>query len=134
MLVDDHYNIVCLGDWEFTYAAPPEYQCSLTSWLILSKPHVWTEEDYRRYCGQLELFLGVLREVEEEREGKGEGGLEQEKRLSEVIRKSHVDGSFWFVLCARCGLFFDDLWERFQKFGPVDSGSRAVEETDGENS
>jgi len=126
MLVDRDYNVVCLGDWEFTYTAPSEYQCCLASWLILSKPHTWSQEDYNLYSTQLDIFLPILEEEENKR---ADTGLivKPASRLSNVIRRGWLDGTFWFVLCARSGLFFDDLWERFQRFGPVNFGSQGIE-------
>jgi hypothetical protein len=128
ILVDKEYNVVCLGDWEFTYAAPSEYQCCLASWLILSKPHTWTQEDYSLYCKQLELFLEVLGEEESKRMDAGRV-IDSAPRLSDVIRQGQSDGTFWFVSCARSGLFFDELWDRFQKFDPVNFGAQGKDET-----
>jgi hypothetical protein len=108
MLVDKEYNIVGLGDWEFTYAAPTEYQCSLASWLILSKPHTWSQEDYDHYSMQLDLFLQILEEEENRRLGTGLIA-EAEARLSKVIRQGKLDGTFWFVQCATSGLFVGAL-------------------------
>lgn len=129
MLVDRNYNIVCLGDWEFTYAAPAEYQCSLASWLILSKPHTWSQEDYNLYSTQLDLFLQILEEEENKRPGTGLIA-KPESRLSKVIRQGKLDGTFWVVQCAKSGLFFDELWERFEKFDPVNFYSQVVETED----
>ncbi|KAI9760397.1 MAG: hypothetical protein M4579_001693 [Chaenotheca gracillima] len=125
MLVDNNYNIVGLGDWEFTYAAPPEYQCCLASWLILSKPYDWSLEDYNIYSVQLKRFLEILEEEENQRSSMD---LDlRGVRLSSVIRKGWEDGTFWFVLCTRSGIFFDDLWERFRKFDPVNFFLQSVE-------
>lgn len=128
MLVDGEYNVVCIGDWEFTYTAPSEYQCCLASWLILSKPHTWSHEDHDRYSRQLDLFLRVLEEEEDRRADTTAAGrvAEPAARLSSVMRRGWVDGTFWFVLCARSGLFFDDLWARFRKFRPEETRGRPV--------
>lgn len=124
--MDKDYNVVCLGDWEFTYSAPSEYQCCLSSWLILSKPHTWEQDDYRLYCKQLELFLQVLREEDSKRIDTGII-IDSASRLSDVIRQGQSDGTFWFVSCAKSGLFFDKLWDRFQRFDPVNFGSQGIE-------
>jgi hypothetical protein len=91
---------------------------------MLSKPHTWSQEDYRLYCTQLDLFLQILQEEESKRT---ETGLipDPTPRLSHVIRQGESDGTFWFVLCARSGLFFDELWYRFERFDHV--GSQAKE-------
>ncbi|KAI9841641.1 MAG: hypothetical protein M1837_000488 [Sclerophora amabilis] len=129
MLVDGDYNIVCLGDWEFTYAAPAEYQCCLASWLILSKPYDWTLEDYNLYSTRLKHFLEILEEEEKQRAKvvPSANPTRRDSSLSNVIRKGWEDGTFWFVLCARSGLFFDALWERFRRFHPVNSSLQAGE-------
>lgn len=117
--MDGDYNIVCLGDWEFTYAAPSEYQCCLASWLILSKPYDWSLEDYKAYSVQLKLFLDILEEEEKKRASRVLARNPTDPSLSSIIRNGWLDGTFWFVLCARYGLFFDALWERFRKFDAV---------------
>jgi len=50
--------------------------------------------------------------------------IDSAQRLSDVIRQGQSDGTFWFVSCARSGLFFDELWDRFQKFDTVNFGSQ----------
>ena len=121
MLVDRDYNIVCLPDWEFTYAAPSEYQCCLASWLILTKPYDWSLEDHHSYSTQLKLFLEVLEEEEKARAANTTefAGNIRDSSLSAVIRKGWFDGTFWIIQCVRHGLFFDELWDRFQRFDPV---------------
>lgn len=125
ILVDKEFNVVGLGDWEFTYAAPYEYQCCLASWLVLSKPHTWTQEDYSLYCKQLGIFLEILEEEETKRIDTRL--VIDSSRLSSVIRQGQADGTFWFVSCARSGLFFDELWDRFERFDPVNFGAYSME-------
>lgn len=119
MLVDDHYDVECLGDWEFTYTAPSEYQCSYASWLILilTKPHTWEQEGYDLYRTQLDLFLQVLKEEEEKRAYTNL--VPATPSLSDVVRHGQSDGTFWYIVRVRSGLFFDELWERCQKFDPI---------------
>lgn len=124
ILFDKEFNVVGLGDWEFTYAAPLEYQCCLASWLILSKPHTWTQEDYNLYCKQLELFLEVLEE--EEMKKLNSESATNSSRLSSVIKQGQLDGTFWFVSCARSGLFFDELGIVFRDLIPLISSRKMV--------
>ena len=33
---------------------------------------------------------------------------------------------FWFILCTRCSSFFDELWDCFQRFDPVNFGLYSI--------
>ena len=113
MLVDGDYNIVGLADWEFTYTAPQEYQCCMASWLILSRPYDWIPEDCENYSKQLRLFLEVLEEEESSHPMALSHALSKNS-LSSVIRDGWSSGAFWFILCARNTLYFNELWARFE--------------------
>lgn len=93
MLVVGEYNIVCLGDWEFNYAAPTEYQCSLVTWLILSRPHTPDREWITTSTTLLDLFLQLIKERENKRLGTG-FIAKPESRLSKVIWQGKLGGTF----------------------------------------
>jgi hypothetical protein len=112
ILVDSEYQIVGLADWEFTYTAPKEYESCMLSWLILSKPYDWTFEDAKLYSKHLQLFLEVLEDVEI-----SHSAIKPAKHaLSTILRKSWSNGTFWLMLCARNGLYFNELWERYNQY------------------
>ena len=113
MLVDGDYNILGFNDWEFTYAAPQDYQCCMVSWLILSKPYTWRTTDCKRYEEQLEIFLEALRDEETTRPLEFFKGSPRHA-LSKMIQESWLSGKFWLMLCLRSGLYFNEFWERFE--------------------
>jgi aminoglycoside phosphotransferase (APT) family kinase protein len=114
ILVDGEYNIVGLADWEFTYTAPKEYECCMLSWLILSKPYDWTIEDAQLYSKHLQLFLEILEDVESNHSAKS-SNRSAKHALSTTLRESWSNGTFWLMLCARNGLYFNELWQRFNQ-------------------
>ncbi|PGH12374.1 hypothetical protein AJ79_04322 [Helicocarpus griseus UAMH5409] len=106
VLVDGDVRLSGVVDWEFTYAAPPEFSRSSPFWLIIEHPEYWNQalDDWtREYETRLPIFLDVLREQEED--GLRRGVLLEPQNLSQHMRQS------WETK----RLFGDgDLEERFQ--------------------
>ncbi|EEP77854.1 predicted protein [Uncinocarpus reesii 1704] len=108
-------------DWEFTYAAPPQFLASAPEWLLLQRPAEWIRDRgfdsfMEAYLPKLELFLGCLERQEAERGISGTG-----EALSARMRQSMDDRTFWFNIAIRDGWSLDWIyWNMIDNyvFGP----------------
>ncbi|ATY67444.1 kinase-like domain [Cordyceps militaris] len=130
ILVDANMDIVCVIDWEFSYAAPSEYTFAPPWWLLLEQPEYWDNgfddwlENYER---RLPTFLRAMASCEDEYIAAGR--LQEAQRLSGKMRESWASGDFWTVYAARRSFAFDTVfWKKLDArfFGPdEDSGALA---------
>ncbi|KAB8356646.1 hypothetical protein FH972_024223 [Carpinus fangiana] len=103
VLVDDNLSVVSVIDWEFTYAAPPEFSNAPPWWLLLVEPEkhesgvdAWAEE----YDSRLKIFLAALKEQEAAMVARGT--LRRDQILSNDMKKSWESGDFWVMLSCSC--------------------------------
>ncbi|KAK8166876.1 hypothetical protein IWX90DRAFT_503828 [Phyllosticta citrichinensis] len=116
VLVDDDFNIIAVLDCEFSYAAPYQYTCS-PPWLLIWDHGKTNFVD--TYRPKFELLLKVLRELEDEaaiaNDDDGNAAFADYKlpprpRLSELMKQSWDDGTFWFVQGVRNSNDFDQIY------------------------
>ncbi|KAE8351836.1 kinase-like domain-containing protein [Aspergillus coremiiformis] len=101
VLVNDALQVVGVIDWEFCYAAPAQFACSIPWWLLLQRPHSIINKVGGRafldaFLPKADLFLQTMAEAEEAR---GLGSTDDS--LSVRMRKSIDDQSAWFILACR---------------------------------
>jgi len=114
VLVDASCKIVAVIDWEFCYAAPAEFTHSPPWWLLIETPECYPRPSsststaldafLAAYAPRLETFLRVLEAREHAR------GLEGTGWLSDRMRQSWADRTFWVGLAARKSYAFDNLF------------------------
>jgi hypothetical protein len=126
VLANAEFQVTGVVDWEFTYAAPPEFAYSAPLWLLLELPEYWPEglDDWTRvYEARLPVFLAAMRE--RETAAIRRGILKDEQRLSDFIHDSWSTGDFWVSYVARRCWAFDTVYcskidRRFFGDGTVD--------------
>ncbi|KKY24151.1 putative phosphotransferase enzyme family protein [Phaeomoniella chlamydospora] len=114
LIVDDDLDVKSTIDWEYCYAAPAELTYCSPWWLLLSRPTIWEEElssFLEQYIPRHQLFLGVLREYEDERIA--DGLLSECQRLSDSMAQSLSNGNFWFCIAVTSSFIFDDVYWQF---------------------
>ncbi|OAX81669.1 hypothetical protein ACJ72_03992 [Emergomyces africanus] len=82
-------------DWKFTYAAPIEFTCTTSWWLLLERPEAWESDlnDFLiRYTPRLQIFLKIIRDCED-RQVRNEN-LTDSQRLSDRMAHSLDSGLF----------------------------------------
>ena len=104
-------------DWEFTYAASPEFAHSAPVWLLLELPEYWPEglDDWMRvYEKNLPVFLAAI--SERETAAIKHGILKEHQRLSQFIDDSWRTGDFWASYAARrCWAFDMIYWAKIDR-------------------
>ncbi|KAL2838565.1 kinase-like domain-containing protein [Aspergillus pseudoustus] len=117
VLVNDSLEVVAVIDWEFCYAAPPQFSSSIPWWLLLQQPYVLLNElgpdaFLDAFIPKANIFLQVLEEREISREI-----AQKSVRLSSHMRRSLEDRSAWFMLACRMtgsvDLIYWDLLDEF---------------------
>ena len=101
-------------DWEYTYVAPAEFTYAAPWWLLFETPEAWESdlnEFLRRYTPRLQLFLSILRSVEDQQIQTKT--MNESQRLSNNMAQSMGNGVFWFCLAARKSYMFDDIYWTF---------------------
>lgn len=117
-------TIAGVVDWEFSYTAPVEFSHAPPWWLLLDKPEYWAKglDDWCfEYEKRLKIFLGVLKDIEEEMIG----DKPEKNRLSHAMQRSWDTGDFWIMYAARDGFAFDGIyWQKIDQrfFGPGKQG------------
>ncbi|WEW60025.1 hypothetical protein PRK78_005508 [Emydomyces testavorans] len=115
-------------DWEFTYAAPPEFAHSPPFWLLLESPEFWDDgfDNWTElYEKRLETFLNVL--AEREKDALNRQVLREPQHLAERMKESWKNGDFWVTYAARKSWAFDLIyWAKIDKrfFGDGDLEER----------
>ena len=112
-------KIVCVIDWEWSYAGPCQLFCSPPHWLLLDSPNYWFKDDNSiatRYEKFLEMFLRIL----EEEEGAILRDVPLDERPSALMRECKEDGRMWFHCIIRQGFNGPDMlvWERLRAATP----------------
>lgn len=108
MIVDEHYNILAVIDWEFCYAAPSSFLKSPPLWLIGTDPFEW--EDTQEYESRLHTFLEVLEDEE------NVAGFDCQ--LSSCMRRSWADGTFWYNTAVREPFLLAKIMKHCWQFFP----------------
>ncbi|KAH7018468.1 phosphotransferase family protein [Microdochium trichocladiopsis] len=126
VLLDEHFKIVAVIDWEFAYAAPAQFARDPPWWLLIRQPHHWEggiEAFIAAYEPRLQTFLRTLRRCEarheEERESKD--AIDTDKPLSQYMQESWEKKLWIHGLCMRNSWLFDHLFWKFIDplfFGP----------------
>jgi aminoglycoside phosphotransferase (APT) family kinase protein len=102
VLVNDSLEIVAVIDWEFCYAAPPQFAASIPWWLLLRRPDYIVDDIgpgafFDAFLPKANIFLQALEEQELALDlSKG-----NDDRLSLLMRQSLEDRSAWFMLACR---------------------------------
>ncbi|TRX91444.1 hypothetical protein FHL15_007668 [Xylaria flabelliformis] len=133
VLIDKDLKVVGVIDWEFTYAAPPQFSFDPPWWLLLKCPDEW-DGAYtpwmEAYEPRLETFLRLLEDEEKKMRDSSEIGsdltnlsLERDRRipLSQRMRESWKHKTWMISYAARNSWEFDGLFWRFldpMYFGP----------------
>jgi aminoglycoside phosphotransferase (APT) family kinase protein len=133
VLLDKDLRIVGVIDWEFAYAAPPQFSFDPPWWLLLEDPESWTG-GYRAwmevYEPRLQTFLRVLRAEEEKLTANVSKELsrlslaedqEAEVPLSQRMWESWEKKTWMINYAARKSWAFDFVWWKFldeNYFGP----------------
>jgi hypothetical protein len=129
VLVDEHYKVTGVIDWEFCYAAPSQLAGSVPWWLLLQRPHrliieLGTDAFFEAYLPKAEIFLQAV-ELKE----KAKGIFSAEGGLSARMRQSLQSKSTWFTLACRMVSSVDLLyWDLLDEFcwGPRSSVAERV--------
>ena len=129
VLVDDNLNVTAVIDWEFCYAAPPQFAGSLPWWLILQHPpslvnEIGPDAFLDSYLPKAEIFLQSLQEQEVDN-----GLITVENRLSARMRESLESRSVWFNLACRMVIDVDLIyWDLLDDFcwGPTRSMAERI--------
>ncbi|KAF4450461.1 phosphotransferase family protein [Fusarium austroafricanum] len=137
VLVDKNLRVVGVIDWEFAYAAPPEFSFDPPWWLLLKEPEDWPggyKPWMEVYEPRLQTFLRVL-EAEEKKMATANlaesvssltlgDRRETEPRLSQRMRESWEKRTWMINYAARKSWAFDCIWWKFldeSYFGPNDN-------------
>ncbi|KAK3173926.1 hypothetical protein K4F52_010365 [Lecanicillium sp. MT-2017a] len=125
-------------DWEFTYAAPPEFSFAPPWWLLLKRPEEWAAGWKDRAAGwmdwskqyevRLVTFLAAMEKAEEV--AITSGRLTEEQRLSPKMRQSWENGDFWVMYALQTECAFDDVFWLYifpRLCGPIESAEAAWE-------
>ncbi|KAL3475917.1 hypothetical protein BJX99DRAFT_270876 [Aspergillus californicus] len=130
VLVNDSLEIITVIDWEFCYAAPPQFAASIPWWLLLRRPDYIVDDIgpnafLEAFIPKANVFLQALEEREE-----ALGLSKEDDRLSIHMRQSIEDRSTWFILACRkiasVDLIYWDLLDEYC-WGPRSStADRAV--------
>lgn len=114
VLLDDGGGIAGVIDWEFSYAAPPEFSNSPPWWLLIEMPEKWPggiSDWVKQYEPKLSIFLETLEKQEDVMIRNGT--LAEEQRLSIRMKASWESGDFWVSYAARKSWAFDVIfWDR----------------------
>ncbi|KAL4930472.1 uncharacterized protein BDV17DRAFT_289701 [Aspergillus undulatus] len=110
------FSVSAVINWQTTYIAPNEFTTVAPWYLLFQSPEGWTQDllhFQNEYTPHLDLFLRVLRSVENKEILKG--SLHSSQRLSGKMARSLENGMllFWFVIAARKGVVFDDVYWAF---------------------
>ncbi|RJE18769.1 Phosphotransferase enzyme family [Aspergillus sclerotialis] len=124
VLVDDNLNVTAVIDWEFCYAAQPQFAGSLPWWLILQHPpslvnNIGPDAFLDTYLPKAEIFLQALQEKEADN-----GLITAENKLSAPMRESLKSRSAWFNFACRMVIDVDLIyWDLLDDFcwGPTRS-------------
>lgn len=111
LFIDSDFNTLGVVDWEFCYAVPVEFALFSPWWLLLARPETWEagfDDFLHHYIPRQTLFLGILRDCEEELIKKG--AVLESPRPSDVMVQSLDNGTFWFVLAATYAWTLDDVY------------------------
>ncbi|KAF9784254.1 hypothetical protein IL306_007722 [Fusarium sp. DS 682] len=137
VLLDKNLRVVGVIDWEFAYAAPPQFSSDPPWWLLLEEPEYWPGGYHAwmdAYEPRLQTFLRVL-EAEEKKMAAtnlaervsnltlADGG-KTEPRLSQRMRESWEKRTWMVNYAARKSWAFDFIWWKFldeSYFGPNDN-------------
>lgn len=93
VLSTSNFEVTGALDWEFTYAAPPEFAHSAPVWLLLELPEYWPEglSDWTRvYEKTFPVFLDAT--SERETAAIKRGTLKEHQRLSHFMKDSWKTG------------------------------------------
>ncbi|KAI1737745.1 phosphotransferase family protein [Xylaria scruposa] len=139
VLIDKDLKVVGVIDWEFAYAAPPQFSFDPPWWLLLKCPDEWPGAYVpwmEAYEPRLETFLRLLEEEEEKKEKKKKMrdgssdeigsdlanlSLEKGTPLSQRMRESWRRKTWMISYAARNSWEFDGLFWRYLDpvyFGP----------------
>ncbi|KAI0108031.1 kinase-like domain-containing protein [Daldinia grandis] len=138
VLIDKDDRVVGVIDWEFAYAAPPQFSFDPPWWLLLKGLEYWDdgyESWMEAYEPRLETFLRVLeREEREERKKKSSSEIVgntiassslEDVPLSRKIRNSWEKRAWMVNYAARSSWVFDFIFWEFldpEYFGDNEKG------------
>lgn len=97
-------------DWEFEYAAPPEFP-SAPWWLLLQRPEDW-RPGWRDWSAKYDIALVTFLEAMTEAEDAAIASvrLAEQDRLSQKMRESWKNWEFWLMYCLQTVDAFDLLF------------------------
>jgi hypothetical protein len=100
----DDLTIVGMVDLEWSYIGPAQLFGSAPWWLLQDRLNNWdtsldeeSPEIVARFFKYLKIFKRVLEEEEEKMPGN------QEKELSNLVKRSEVSGAMWLHMVLSCG-------------------------------
>ncbi|KAK0384725.1 hypothetical protein NLU13_7203 [Sarocladium strictum] len=137
VLLDENLRVVGVIDWEYAYAAPPQFSFDPPWWLLLEEPEYWPggyDAWMEAYEPRLQTFLRVL-EAEEEKMAAADlaesisspsqaGDGKADRQLSRRMRESWEKRTWLVNYAARKSWAFDFIWWRYldeSYFGPNDN-------------
>ncbi|KAI0550520.1 phosphotransferase family protein [Xylaria curta] len=133
VLIDKDLKVVGVIDWEFAYAAPPQFSFDPPWWLLLKSPEEW-DGAYtpwmEAYEPRLETFLRLLEEEEKKLwDGSGSEPANLSVPLSQRMRDSWKRKTWMVSYAARNSWEFDGLFWRFldpMYFGPNEEADHSA--------
>ncbi|KAL2799432.1 hypothetical protein BJX66DRAFT_333332 [Aspergillus keveii] len=101
VLVNDELEIVAVIDWDFCYAATPQFASSITWWLLLRRPDcivddIGPDSFFETFIPKANIFLQALEEQE-----LAIGLSKGDDPLSGLMRQFLETRSAWFMLACR---------------------------------
>lgn len=115
ILINDADKVVSVIDWEFTYAAPTQFNLDPPWWLLLDTPEMWDagiDNWAQTYESRLDTWLPAMEEAE--RSACSVSGSESTKYpLSAYMRQSWETGRFWLSYAARKSWAFDTIFWKY---------------------
>ncbi|KMU79945.1 hypothetical protein CISG_08227 [Coccidioides immitis RMSCC 3703] len=104
-------KITGIIDWEFTYAAPPQFLGSAPEWLLLKNPCDWADDHglssfLKTYLPKLDLFIESIEKLERQRTCP----LETANPSLRACRASMDEQTFWFNIAIRNPFSLDSIY------------------------
>ncbi|EAS30015.1 uncharacterized protein CIMG_08761 [Coccidioides immitis RS] len=123
-------KITGIIDWEFTYAAPPQFLGSAPEWLLLKNPCDWADDHglssfLKTYLPKLDLFIESIEKLERQRNMP----IGNRESLSTRMRASMDEQTFWFNIAIRNPFSLDSIyWTVLDNcaFGPSSKTERVA--------
>ncbi|KAK6851402.1 phosphotransferase family protein [Apiospora arundinis] len=140
VLVDKNDRVVGVIDWEFAYAAPPQFSSDPPWWLLLKSPDIWPGgyTPWMDACRpRLETFLHVLEDVEKKLRTPEDARCmathsrlsDQTVPLSQQMRDNWEKQDWMINYAARNSWAFDFIYWRYldeRFFGPNEKKGHAA--------